>query len=101
MKAEIMAVPEHTEEPEDMKVVSGEVENPANRENTQHEPVLEMPPEERERRMQTYFKEFETSLNNARTDVKKDMYDLALSDLEYAVKMIKQMQELYLSEEEA
>lgn len=101
MKAEIMAVPGHTEEPEDMKEVSGEVENPADRENTQHEPVLEMPPEELERRMQTYFKAFEEAVANARTNVKKDIYNLALSDLEYAIKMIRQMQELYLSEEEA
>lgn len=80
------------------EIVSGEVENPADREDTQAETVLKT--EEHERRMQEYFECFEEGISNARIDVKKEMYALALNEMEYAIKMIKYMQELYLSEEE-
>lgn len=83
----------------DSEVLSGEVETPPDRENTQAETVLTM--EEYEHQMQEYFECFEEGISNARTDVKKEMYAPALNEMEYAIKMIKFMQELYLRKEEA
>lgn len=97
-KAEIMAVPSQTEE-KDMEVVSGEVENPSDGVNTEHETdSVKMTEEEYEHQMQEYFTLFEERVKDARSSIKRNAYNLALSEIKDATKMIQNMQELYLSD---
>lgn len=67
--------------------------------NTEHEPdSVKMTEEKYEKQMQAYFAAFEESVSNVRISIKRNAYNLALSEMRDATKMIQNMQELYLSD---
>lgn len=67
--------------------------------NTEHEmDSVKMTEEEYEHQMQEYFTLFEERVSDARISIKRNAYNLALSEIKDAAKMIQNMQELYLSD---
>lgn len=106
-KAEIMAVPYHTEE-EEMEVVSGEVESPSAQVNTQREPdsVMEDIPkntdnepsaiseEEYEEKKRTYKQLFNQACEDASGNVDMDMYLTARQHMKAAMEYLEKLEQL-------
>ena len=81
------------------EIPSEEVKTAPDGVNTGHETdSVKMTEEEYEHQMQAYFEAFEESVSNVRISIKRNAYNLALSEIRDAEKMIQNMQELYLSD---
>lgn len=81
------------------EIPSDEVKTASDGGNTEHETdSVKMTEEEYEQQMQAYFAAFEESMSNVRISIKRDAYNLALSEIKNVAMVIQNMQELYLSD---
>lgn len=104
-KAEIMAVPSHTEE-EEMEVVSGEVESPSAPVNTQRETDADMEKtqkktepsaiseKEYEEKKRTYKQLFNQACEDASGNVDMDMYLTARQHMKAAMEYLEKLEQL-------